>query len=217
MRNYIGTKISKFLILEQKRENNKTYLYCKCEKCGKEAWVALRHLKNRKCCDGKGVSSQFKPSIPTSRIVNGIELLEMTELRDKTNVVWKCKCFCGKVFYASLRKIKDGKVKSCGCSKIKYTPQNIEKAVKAFKEKNLKDGTSLLAISHKILKSNTSGTTGVVWRKDRGKWIAQIEFQGKRHFLGSYYSKQDAIAARKAAEEKFFKPVLDKYKKRAEI
>lgn len=43
MRNYIGTKISKFLILEQKRENNKTYLYCKCEKCGKEAWVALKN------------------------------------------------------------------------------------------------------------------------------------------------------------------------------
>ena len=55
-----------------------------------------------------------------------------------------------------------------------------------------------------------------MWKRGLGctkEWIAQIEFQGKRHFLGSYYSKQDAIAARKAAEEKFFKPVLDKYKK----
>lgn len=57
-----------------------------------------------------------------------------------------------------------------------------------------------------------------MWKRGLGctkEWIAQIEFQGKRHFLGSYYSKQDAIAARKAAEEKFFKPVLDKYKKKS--
>lgn len=52
---------------------------------------------------------------------------------------------------------------------------------------------------------NTSGTTGVSWSNMLGGWLSQITVNKKRHFLGVHRRKKDAVAARKAAEPKFFK------------
>jgi hypothetical protein len=49
-------------------------------------------------------------------------------------------------------------------------------------------------------KANTSGVTGVTWRKDLQKWKAQIAVDGRDIYLGIFTSKDEAIAARKAAE-----------------
>lgn len=50
---------------------------------------------------------------------------------------------------------------------------------------------------------NTSGYTGVTWVKRIKKWRATI-YVGKLISLGYYHNKQDAIMARKAAEEKYY-------------
>ncbi len=215
LKNYIGTEIGKFKILDQKREKGITYLFCRCMKCNKEKWIALKHIKNTKCCEAKkSKSNQFKPQIPKEKVINGITLLELTDIRKNSLAVWKCKCFCGNIFYAPLSKIKRREIKSCGCSNINYTPANLKKANKQFQEKYLKEGTSLSLISHKLISTNTSGHRGVVWDKARKKWIAQIEFKGKRYYLGRYDNLEDAIRAREKAEEKFFKPILEKYNKK---
>jgi hypothetical protein len=52
-------------------------------------------------------------------------------------------------------------------------------------------------------KSNTSGVIGVSKRRDNGKWIAQIQGNYKKIFLGSFDNLEDAIAARKEAEIKY--------------
>ena len=39
-KNYVGTKIGKFEILEQYSKNKVVYLKTKCTLCGKIAWVA---------------------------------------------------------------------------------------------------------------------------------------------------------------------------------
>lgn len=215
IKNYIGTTIDKFKILNQKRENNITYLYCKCLKCGKERWIAQKHIKSTKCCESNIASTQFKPYIPDTNIINNIEIIEPTRQRyNNREVIWKCKCYCGNIFYAPITYIKRGRIKSCGCSHIESQKNNLKKATSSFKEKNLKEGTSLSAITPKIIKTNTSGITGVMWDKTRKKWKAEIEFKGKRHYLGRYTKKEDAIKARKEAEEKYFKPILDKYNKK---
>lgn len=213
-KNYVGKMFGKFKVLKQKRGNNCTYLYAKCTKCGKERWIALKHIKDTKCCESKASSTQFKAYVPDRKFINNIELIKPTSKRQGANVVWECRCFCGNIFYATLTKIKDGRIKSCGCSKIRYTPENLKKAKEKFKEKNLLEGTSLFAITPKIISTNTSGHTGVVWSKDKQKWIAQIEFKGHRHFLGYHSNIEDAIFAREEAEKKYFKPILEKYKKR---
>ncbi len=48
--------------------------------------------------------------------------------------------------------------------------------------------------------SNTSGTVGVYWCKQTRKWQSQISYAGRQVTLGRFHDKEDAIAARKAAE-----------------
>jgi hypothetical protein len=52
-------------------------------------------------------------------------------------------------------------------------------------------------------RNNTSGAMGVGWHKPAGKWQAQIRGNGKQINLGLFTNKDDAIAARAAAEKKY--------------
>lgn len=56
----------------------------------------------------------------------------------------------------------------------------------------------------KISKNNTSGVTGVVWDKRGNKWIAVITYNYKQIYLGGFNNFEDAVKARKEAEEKYF-------------
>lgn len=47
---------------------------------------------------------------------------------------------------------------------------------------------------------NTSGVTGVYWKKQCSKWAVQIRISGKNTHIGYFADKDDAVAARKAAE-----------------
>ena len=52
--------------------------------------------------------------------------------------------------------------------------------------------------------NNTSGCTGVVWNKRVNKWMANIRYNGKRIHLGYFVDYDDAVKARKKAEERYF-------------
>lgn len=54
-------------------------------------------------------------------------------------------------------------------------------------------------------KTNTSGYPGVMWRKDSEKWRAYITVDKKRINLGTYDRIEEALEARKTAEEKYWK------------
>ena len=51
---------------------------------------------------------------------------------------------------------------------------------------------------------NTSGYKGVSWNKKSKAWEVSITQNGKRHYLGMYKDKEEAIKVRKEAEEKYF-------------
>lgn len=73
------------------------------------------------------------------------------------------------------------------------------------RKSNLRYATSQENARNKsIQKNNTSNIPGVSWRKDRNKWRSYITVDSKQISLGLYENKKDAIAARKAAEEKYF-------------
>ena len=55
-----------------------------------------------------------------------------------------------------------------------------------------------------LKKNNKSGAKGVFWYASRNKWIAYIRKDGKRHSLGYHVNFEDAVKARKMAENKFF-------------
>lgn len=60
------------------------------------------------------------------------------------------------------------------------------------------------ARNHKLFKNNTSGCTGVSWLKCCNKWYARITVNYKEISLGLFEKYEDAVEARKKAEEKYF-------------
>ena len=64
------------------------------------------------------------------------------------------------------------------------------------------DGTCLEMLRAKtVRRNNTSGVPGVDWWSSKGRWRASICFKGQRRYLGSFVQFEDAVKARKRAEE----------------
>ena len=129
-----------------------------------------------------------------------------TDKRCGTSVIWECLCDCGEIKEVSANNLrrKTMRPKSCGCLSLELSRENI----KIVHDKYIKDDTSLLQIN-KRGHSNT-GVKGVS-RQKNGKYRADIYFQHKKYFLGRFDDLEDAIHARKEAEAKYFKPIVDKY------
>lgn len=63
---------------------------------------------------------------------------------------------------------------------------------------------SVNAFNCGLRKNNKSGYTGVIFRKDTKRWDAKIKVNYKNISLGCYGTREEAIAARKEAEVKYF-------------
>ena len=84
-----------------------------------------------------------------------------------------------------------------------YAPKNIDHINHNGRDNRV---ANLREVTHQenhknqsLSKNNTSGMTGVIFRKDTSKWTAQIMIDGKCKSLGSFLNKGDAIKARKQA------------------
>ena len=55
-----------------------------------------------------------------------------------------------------------------------------------------------------LISSNTSGVTGVWLNEDKNIWYASITVRNEPIWLGSFLDKEDAVRARKEAENRFF-------------
>lgn len=157
----------------------------------------------------------------TGQKFNRLTVIGLGERNSCGQIQWKCKCDCGKIVLATTTYLKTGHTKSCGClskenasNRLKDT-KFIKDREKYRKENFLKNGTNLALIKNtdKIRKNNTSGYTGVTYNNKNKTWRANIFFKGKKINLGSFKNIEDAIKARKEAEEKYFKPILERYNK----
>ncbi|MGN1346804.1 MAG: hypothetical protein ACI4V1_08455 [Eubacteriales bacterium] len=107
---------------------------------------------------------------------------------------WQCRCDCGNETVVGQSLLQSGRTKSCGCLRSAMIKENLK----------LVNGTSvsiLEAGKKRLISSNTSGYTGVYQNKRNGHWVAQITFQGKTYYLGSYEKIEDAVEARRKGEE----------------
>lgn len=155
----------------------------------------------------------------TGQKFNRLRVLGLGERNSAGQLQWKCKCDCGNIVLVTTTYLKTGHTKSCGCLSREMASSRLqsEKFIKSrenYRKNNfLKENTSLALIgSKKVRKNNTSGITGVNYIKNIKKWNASIFFKGKKINLGYFKNIDDAIKARKDAEEKYFKPILEKYK-----
>lgn len=105
---------------------------------------------------------------------------------------WRCRCLCGGSAVVSQSNLQDGHTKSCGClSDPRGTRHFVE-------------GTCIESIrSRRVSASNRSGVRGVYENRRTGRWAAQITFQGRTRYLGSFGSLEEAARARAEAERAF--------------
>jgi len=65
------------------------------------------------------------------------------------------------------------------------------------------------AINRRKKVTNTSGITGVEYHKANDRWKAVISVDGIETILGYFLDKNEAASARKAAETKYYAPLLE--------
>ncbi|MBC1851202.1 IS630 transposase-related protein [Listeria seeligeri] len=216
-------KYNKLTIIEDtgKRTNSGNAVYkCQCD-CGNTCETTLAklrsgHTKSCGCLIKDTAAKKFKKYIGMHK--NRLTLISDTGNRTNAGQrIVLCQCDCGNTCEVVFTKFNNGNTKSCGCLLIEkrkgeHEAERHVKAVKALREKKiLSDGTNVATIaSNKLRSNNKSGVTGVLFDESRQRWKAQIEFKGKKIYLGRFINKEDAVRARKEAEEKYFKPVIEK-------
>lgn len=123
----------------------------------------------------------------------------------KARTAWLCRCDCGKETVVPTHHLRSGHTRSCGCL---YGPGGARAALGL----TYIDGTCVEMLAAGTIRSNnTSGVPGVDWWAAKGRWRAAICFKGKRCYLGSYVRFEDAVKARKRAEEELFEPFLREF------
>lgn len=201
---HVGERHGKLLIVSAYRKNSKLYAVCNCD-CGNTCETRYDSIFSglSKSC-GCGTKEAQAKAIDLTGKKNKYGCTAIRSIgKDNHSHLWLCRCSCGKEFTVSMGNFEIRQ--SCGCAAQKTRKRNMSLAKEVF-SKGIEQGTSVIMIqpNKKLLKNNTSGITGVHWAKDRQRWVAQIEFQGKHYTLGAFKDKNDAIAVRKEAEQAMF-------------
>jgi len=130
---------------------------------------------------------------------------------------WLCRCDCGREQVVKTYRLRDGEVTSCGCDRPHAHAdwagnEAISKGAAGRASLTYVDGTCVEVLAAKTVRSNnTSGVPGVDWQASKGRWRAAICFKGKRYYLGSYGKFEDAVKARKRAEEELHDKFLREF------
>ena len=109
---------------------------------------------------------------------------------------WKCLCDCGNETSVCQSNLKTGHTTSCGCQNRPYEARTIVDGTCIESIRNAVEGKT-------IARNNSSGIRGVYKNKRTNRWCAQITFQGKTRYLGSYETLREAANARRKGEEIF--------------
>jgi len=184
---------------------------CLCD-CGNTVLASAPRLKN-----GWAYSCGCYRKIGNPEDLSGRKIGRLTTLRLAKEKVhhenaWECRCDCGSEITVRASSLKAGTTRSCGCLVRDVSVPILRETF----ERSHVEGTLLHLLCQKKRKNNTSGTVGVCYDSSRGKWAAYIHLQNKRHSLGRFEDKADAIAARKAAEEKLHVAFLERHEKALE-
>ncbi len=118
------------------------------------------------------------------------------ERHKKGEVIWLCKCDCGKEKKVISTSLRRGFTTSCGCYMKEVNGKNTN--LNLYRSENMRFGTNIERISRddsNLMKNNTSGHTGVRYHKTRKEWVARCRFQGVE-IAKWFSSKDEAIECR---------------------
>lgn len=202
LKDYIGKRFGKLVVQKYAGKWKGLHRWlCLCD-CGNETVVgqtALQSGRTKSCgCLGHPPAQDI-----LGRQFGNLTVTAYDGNREGT-YFWRCQCKCGKETIVRQNNLLLGHTKSCGCLQAKAVCENMK----------FVEGTSVTILEKtdtRLIASNTSGYNGVYRNRKNGRWIAQITFKGRTYYLGSFVKIEDAVKARKAAEERMYGAFLEWY------
>lgn len=209
MRNYpslIGNRYGKLLVVEQlaSSASGQRRWLCKCD-CG-GTHIATTGNLNR----GRSTNCGCKKSPDlTGKVFGRLTVLGRSDKRNsrgaRTTPMWRCQCECGNITYKATDTLTNPDLSMCSKCAAIYA------ASKARESAGFIEGTQLSKIRDMTPSAaNTSGYRGIYYESRFDRWRAEIRFQNKRYYLGVYKNKDDAIKARRKAEEDLYETFLER-------
>lgn len=182
-----------------KSKKGRTMWECRCS-CGTERTISTHDLKAGKThsCRNTVHINLYRRRELSGKQFGSLKVLKATNQRDyKGSIIWHCLCEkCGKEKDISEDALVHGGYKSCGCEQHVFGKE-------LSKQRHFYNGTCLEALSleRKARSDNQSGMLGVNIGKN-GLYKAAIGFQGKRYYLGTYKTMEEAGIAYQTAKQK---------------
>lgn len=219
-----GKRYGRLIVLEPTKERKQGAVVwkCKCD-CGNITYASRSNLeqgytKSCGCLQSETVGQRNKDRQTkdiTGKRYGKLTAIEPTTKRASGYIIWKCKCDCGNITYVTSHNLETGITLSCGCIQTEIAKINAPKNLSTFRKENYLENTRIdfLTRTNKN-KNNTSGYTGVYLRKKDKKYVAYLEFQGKRKFLGSFDTAEEAAEARAKVKKEIVNPFLEKINKK---
>lgn len=186
------------------RNGSKWKYVCDCGNSGEAFTSDIRRGKIKSCgC------ARFQAKDITHQRFGRLVAKEQTGEVGKMGMAWVCECDCGNTVTVPIGRLTNGHTRSCGC--LNFAQETIAKRKETNKKYNINNTRSAALNRKNLNKNNKSGITGVFWDKREKKWRAQIMFKKKNYVLGNFVKKEDAVKARKEAEDRIHGEFLEWY------
>ncbi len=189
--------------------------HCKCD-CGVEKDVLADNLTRgltRSCGAAEHRVGQRRARLQGSwQDIAGNRFGRLTAVAyDRGKRRWLCRCDCGGTCMCNVTELSSGLRMDCGCEAARAAAQRVLAG-----QSGLRQGTNVHTIRNimggKIRAGNSSGVTGVSVRRNAASisYRTSITVQRREIYLGTYATLEKAKQARKAAEQKYFAPLIEK-------
>ena len=207
MREYpslIGKRFGKLTVIEQIESKNKQRRWlCQCD-CGGTNIVTTGNLNS-----GHTTNCGCKKSPDlTGQVFGKLTVIGRSNKRNprgkRTTPMWECRCECGNITYKATDTLTNPDESMCQECKGRIGAEIARKSA------GFVEGTQISRIKNMtLIATNTSGCRGVYYDKRTNKYRARLKFKGRIMNFGSYTNFEDAVKARKAAEEEYYGAFLE--------
>jgi len=208
--NLVGRRYGKLTVVELLGSDaqGQRQWRCRCD-CGGTRIVTTGNLNA-----GRTTNCGCKKSPDlTGQVFGRLTVLGRSDKRvsrgQRTVPTWRCRCECGAIVNKATDILTNDDVSMCSDCAKKYS------AAIARQFAGFVGGTQVTKLRDMSPNAaNTSGVRGVYYEKKTKTWRARLKFKGKIMSFGSYSRFEDAVSARKAAEEEYFGEFLEEYETR---
>ena len=122
------------------------------------------------------------------------------------NATWLCKCNCGNLVTVDSYRLRHRITVSCGCYRRDISKERLTKDPRTREQIGnamnlpLVNGSNVAALT-KLSSRNISGVIGVSFDKRSGKWATRLFYHGRYILNQTFTDFDEAVEARRRAEE----------------